>query len=126
MQIRCKPGKGANGQPHITIIRTQPDREPIGVARLDTTHAVRVSNVLPEGAKLHGEETVRRWLGAWCTSGFHLLEQKAVARLEEPTQSTLVAATVGSAISLPADVFDGLGLPKGAVVVYIWHPSLVC
>ena len=47
-----------------------PEWEPIGTARLDTSRAVRVSKVLAEGAKPIGEENVRKWLGAWTSSGF--------------------------------------------------------
>jgi hypothetical protein len=47
-----------------------PEWEPIGTARLDTSRAVRVSKVLAEGAKPLGEENVRKWLGAWSSSGF--------------------------------------------------------
>jgi len=49
---------------------TGPEWEPIGSARLDTSRAVRVSKVLAEGAKPLGEENVRKWLGAWTSSGF--------------------------------------------------------
>jgi hypothetical protein len=101
--------------------RNGPEWEPIGVARLDTTRAVRVSRVLAEGARPLGEENVRKWLGAWRASGFLPPGQKkAVPRLEGSTQvSTLDAAAVGLATSLPADVFNGSMLLKGAVVVYM-------
>ena len=62
--------------------RNGPEWEPLGVARLDTTRAVRVSSVLA-GAKPLGEENVRKWLGAWRASGFLPAERKeAVAHLE--------------------------------------------
>jgi hypothetical protein len=101
--------------------RNGPEWEPIGVARLDTTRAVRISRVLAEGAKPLREENVRKWLGAWRASGFLPPGQKkAVARLEGSIQvSTLDAAAVGLATSLPADVFNGSTLLKGAVVVYM-------
>ena len=101
--------------------RNGPEWEPIGVARLDTTRAVRVSKVLAEGTKPLGEENVRKWLGAWRASGFLPSEQKrTVARHERSIQvSTLDAATVGLATSLSADVFNGSTLLKGAVVVYM-------
>ena len=47
-----------------------PEWEPLGIARLDTSRAVRVSKVLAEGTKPLGEENVRKWLGAWSSSGF--------------------------------------------------------
>ena len=101
--------------------RNGPEWEPIGVARLDTARAVRVSKVLAEGAKPLGEENVRKWLRAWRASGFLPPEQKkAIARFEGSVRvSTLDAATVGLAVSLPADVFNGSTLLKGAVVVYM-------
>jgi len=101
--------------------RNGPEWEPIGVARLDTTRAVRVSNVLAEGAKPLGEENVRKWLGAWRASGFLPPEQKkVVARPEKSIQvSTLEAATAGLATYLPADVFNGSTLFKGAAVVFM-------
>jgi hypothetical protein len=101
-------------------VRTGPEWEPLGVARLDTTHAVRVSKMLAEVAKPLGEENVRKWLGAWRASGFLPPERKKTvitARLEKV--STLEAATVGLATSLPAGVFNGSALLKGAVVVYM-------
>jgi hypothetical protein len=50
--------------------RTGPEWEPLWIARLDTTRAVRISNVLAEGAKPLGEENVRKWLTAWRSSDF--------------------------------------------------------
>jgi hypothetical protein len=99
--------------------RNGPEWEPIGVARLDTTRAVRVSRALAEGTRPLGEKNVRKWLGAWRASGFLPPEQKReVTRLEGSIQlSTLDAAAVGLATSLPADMFDGV--LKGAVVVYM-------
>ena len=59
-----------------------PEWEPLGNARLDTSRAVRVSKVLAEGAKPLGEENVRKWLGAWTSSGFlPPKRKKVVARL---------------------------------------------
>ena len=50
--------------------RTGPQWEPLGVARLDTARAIRVSSVLAEGAKPLGEENVWKWLSAWRASQF--------------------------------------------------------
>lgn len=102
-----------------------PEWEPIGVARLDTARAVRVSNVLAEGVKRLGEENVRKWLGAWRASGFLPPERKrVVARLEKSRPeksvirvSALEAATAGLATSLPADLFNGSMLLQGAAVI---------
>ena len=51
-------------------LRKGPEWEPIGVAWLDTTRAVCVSNVLAEGAKPLGKVNKRKWLGAWCAGDF--------------------------------------------------------
>jgi hypothetical protein len=50
--------------------RTGLEWEPLGVARLDTARAIRVSSVLAEGAKPLGEENVWKWLSAWRASQF--------------------------------------------------------
>ena len=59
-----------------------PEWEPLGIARLDTSRAVRVSKVLAEGAKPLGEENARKWLDAWTSNGFLPPKwKKSVARL---------------------------------------------
>jgi hypothetical protein len=60
------------------IARKGPEWEPIGVAWLDTTRAVRASNVLAKGAMPLGKENVRKWLKGMARE--RLL--KAVARRE--------------------------------------------
>lgn len=102
-------------------VRTGPEWEPLGVARLDTARAIRVSKMLAEGAKPLGEENVRKWLSAWRSSGFLPPERKkTMVRTERSFQlSTLEAATAGLATSLPAILFDGSTLLKGAVAVYM-------
>ncbi|KAH9955362.1 acetyl-CoA synthetase-like protein [Russula dissimulans] len=80
-------------------VRTGPEWEPLGVARLDTTRGVQVSRVLAKGAKPLGEENVRKWLSTWRASGFLPLEV-----------SRPVIATAGSGVSLPAEVLKGAGL----------------
>ena len=50
--------------------RTGPEWEALGLARVDTSRAVRVSKVLAVDAKPLGEENVWKWLSAWSSSGF--------------------------------------------------------
>jgi hypothetical protein len=69
--------------------RIGPEWEPLGVARLETKRAVRVSKVLPEGVKPLDEENVRKWLCSWRASGFLPTEQKeAVIGLEKSDEKT--------------------------------------
>lgn len=100
-------------------VRTGPEWEPLGVARLDTARAVRVSKVLAEGAKPLGEENVRKWLSAWRKSGFLPPERKKTIARRSIQLSTLEAATAGLATSLPVGLFNGPSLLKGAVAVYM-------
>lgn len=100
-------------------MRTGPEWEPLGVARLDTARAVRVSKVLAEGAKPLGEENVRKWLSAWRKSGFLPPERKKTIARRSIQLSTLEAATAGLATSLPVGLFNGPSLLKGAVAVYM-------
>jgi hypothetical protein len=101
--------------------RIGPEWEPLSVARLDTTRAVRVSSVLAEGAKPLGEENVRKWLGAWRASGFLPPARKeAVAHLEKSEVQVSVsapkAARSGLIASLRANglivstLFKGVGI----------------
>ena len=105
--------------------RIGPEWEPLGAARLDVSRAVRVSKVLAEIAKPLGEENVRKWLAAWCSSGFlphQRRKTETVTRIEKPNQvSTLEAATpvLVTTTSLPAGIFGKLTLVKGAVAVYV-------
>ena len=102
-------------------VRAGPEWEPLGVARLDTARAVRVSKVLAEGATPLGEENVRKWLSAWRSSGFLPPGRKmTIAHVERSMQlSTLEAATAGLATSLPAELLNGSTVLKGAVAVYM-------
>ena len=50
--------------------RMGPEWEPLGIARLDTSRAIQISNVLAESTEPLGEENVTKWLSAWRTSGF--------------------------------------------------------
>jgi len=45
------------------------DREPLGVARLDTAHAITVSSTL-NSVKQLGDKDAVRWVEAWRRSGF--------------------------------------------------------
>jgi hypothetical protein len=97
--------------------RTGPEWEPLGAARLDASRAVRVSKVLAEGAESLGEENVRKWLGAWRSSGFL---PPVADRTEKPNRvSTLEVATPVLVTTSPADMFDGLTLFKGAIAIYV-------
>jgi len=100
-------------------VRSGPEWEPLGVARLDTARAVRVSKVLAEGAKPLGEENVRKWLSAWRSSGFLPQERRKTIARRSIQLSTLEAATAGLATSLPAELLNGSTLVKGAVAVYM-------
>jgi hypothetical protein len=46
------------------------DREPLGVARLDTKLAVKVSNTLNFSMNVLGDKDADRWVEAWRRSGF--------------------------------------------------------
>lgn len=102
-------------------VRTGPEWEPLGVARLDTARSIRVSKMLAEGAKPLGEENVRKWLSAWRTGGFLPPARKqTIIRTEKSFQlSTLEAAAAGLVTSLPAVFLDESTLLKGAVAVYM-------
>jgi hypothetical protein len=100
-------------------VRTGPEWEPLGVARLDTARAVRVSKVLAEGAKPLGEENVRKWMSAWRSSGFLPPDRKKTIARRSIQLSTLEAATAGLATSLPVGLLNGPLLLKGAVAVYM-------
>ncbi|KAI9459305.1 acetyl-CoA synthetase-like protein [Russula earlei] len=94
-------------------VRTGPEWEPLGVARLDTTRAVRVSRTLAKDAKPLGEENVDKWLSAWRASGFlPPVSNKAVRRLDKSMVqvSRSGVATTEPAGPLPADVLKGAGL----------------
>lgn len=104
--------------------RIGPEWEPLSVARLDTTRAVRVSSVLAGGAKPLGVENVRRWLGAWRASGFLPPERKEeVAHLEKSDTQVSVsppkATSSGLARSLQADGLGVLTLLKGVGIILI-------
>ena len=100
-------------------MRTGPEWEPLGVARLDTARAVRVSKVLAEGAKPLGEENVRKWMSAWRSSGFLPRERRKTIARRSIQLSALEVATAGLATSLPVELLNGSTLVKGAVAVYM-------
>jgi hypothetical protein len=89
--------------------RVGPDWEPLGVARLDTARAVRVSNILAKDAKPLGEENVRKWMSAWRASGFlppHA--EEAAARTEKaaskPDATAVALTTLASTGQLSASM----------------------
>ncbi|KAA1475309.1 acetyl-CoA synthetase-like protein [Dentipellis sp. KUC8613] len=53
-------------------VRVGPNWEPVGVARLGTENAVKVSETLREGAAPLGEENAHKWLAAWRKTRFLL------------------------------------------------------
>jgi hypothetical protein len=104
--------------------RIGPEWEPLGVARLETKRAVRVSNVLAESVKPLDEENVRKWLGSWRASGFLPPEQKeAMAGLKKSDEETGIqvsagrTAEAGTATPLPA--FKMVALLKGAGILLL-------
>lgn len=104
--------------------RIGPEWEPLSVARLDTTRAVRVSSVLAEGAKPLSEENVRKWLGAWRASGFLPPERKeAVAHVEKSDIQVSVSAPKvarsGPAAFLSVDGPNVLALVKGVGIILL-------
>jgi hypothetical protein len=105
-------------------VRIGPEWEPLGVARLETKRAVRVSNVLAEGVKPLDEENVRKWLGSWRASGFLPPDQKEVeAGLKKSDEKTGIQVSApevteaGQATSLPA--FKLVALLKGAGILLL-------
>jgi thioester reductase-like protein len=102
--------------------RTGPEWEPLGVARLDTARAIRVSGVLAEGAKSLGEENVWKWMGAWRASRFLPPQgMEAIARIEKPTvrlsaPEATMAVLAASAPTLGVNV-DPSTLVKGTALV---------
>jgi hypothetical protein len=74
--------------------RVGPYWEPLGVARLDTARAVRVSNILAKDAKPLGEENVRKWMSAWRASGFIPPQAEEAAARTETAVSKQDAAAV--------------------------------
>ena len=103
--------------------RIGPEWEPLSVARLDTTRAVRVSTVLAEGVRPLGEENVRKWLGAWRASSFLPPERKeAVAHLERSdieVSFTAPKATNSGLASLRADGLGVVALLKGIGIMLL-------
>lgn len=108
--------------------RLGPEWEPLSVARLDTTRAVRVSSVLAEGAKPLDEENVRKWLGAWRASGFlppapeRKLEAPAAQLEKSDIQVSVSAPNVarsGLAAFLRADELGVLALFKGVGILLL-------
>ena len=103
--------------------RIGPEWEPLSVARLDTTRAVRVSTVLAEGARPLGEENVQKWLGAWRASSFLPPERKkAVAHVEKSDIQVSVSAPKATNSGLASLRTDGLGviaLLKGVGIILL-------
>ena len=103
--------------------RIGPEWEPLSVARLDTTRAVRVSTVLAEGARPLGEENVQKWLGAWRASSFLPPERKkAVAHVEKSDIQVSVSAPKATNSGLTSLRTDGLGviaLLKGVGIILL-------
>lgn len=100
--------------------RAGPQWEPLGVARLDTARAIRVSSVLADGAKPLGEENVWKWMSAWRASRFLPPQgMEAIARFEKPAVrlSAPEAAMAVLAASPPTHIIGGPELVKGAAVV---------
>ncbi|KAI0265422.1 acetyl-CoA synthetase-like protein [Gloeopeniophorella convolvens] len=83
--------------------RTGPEWEPLGVARLGTARAERVSAVLAREARSLGEENVRRWVAAWRASGFLPAEQAARAgEVEKVRAPAPEEAIVSPGLALPS------------------------
>jgi hypothetical protein len=100
--------------------RTGLEWEPLGVARLDTTRSVRVSNVLAKGAKPLGEENVRKWMSAWRAGGFlppQAEETVADTKNAEIRVSGQDAAAAVLATFVSTSQLDALTVLKGAGVV---------
>ena len=92
----------------------------LGVARLDTARAIRVSRVLAEGAKPLGEENVWKWMSAWRASRFLPPQgMEAIPRSEKSAVrlSAQEAATTVLAASSP--MFIANTLVKGTAVVLL-------
>ena len=106
------------------LARIGPEWEPLGVARLETKRAVRVSNVLAEGVKPLDEENVRKWLGSWRASGFLPPGQKeGVAGLKISDEKTGIQVSAPEATeakpvtSFPA--FKMVALLKGVGILLL-------
>ena len=99
-------------------VRMGPEWEPLGVARLDTARAIRVSSVLAEGAKPLGEENVWKWMSAWRASRFLPPQgMEAIPRSEKSavrSSAQEAATTVLFASSPPLGIST---LARGTAVV---------
>jgi hypothetical protein len=102
--------------------RIGPEWEPLGVARLDTARAIRVSSVLAEGARPLGEENVWKWMRAWRVSQF--LPSQGMEAIPRPEKSAVrlsaqEAATAELAAPSPTLGISGSTLVKGTAVVFM-------
>jgi len=97
--------------------RAGPEWEPLGVARLDTARAIRVSSVLAKDAKPLGEENVWKWMSAWRASRFLPPQgMEAIARFEKPAVR-LSAQEAATAVLAASPPISGSDVVKGAAVV---------
>ncbi|KAI9433075.1 acetyl-CoA synthetase-like protein [Lactarius indigo] len=99
--------------------RTGPEWEPIGVARLDTARAVRVSSVLAEGARPLGEENVWKWMSAWRASRFLPPQGMEVIPRSEKSAVRLSVQEAATAVLAASPPISGSAVVKGAAVVFM-------
>ena len=97
--------------------RVGPDWEPLGVARLDTARAVRVSNILAKDAKPLGEENVRKWMSAWRASGFLPPQAKEATARTEKAASAQDAAATAPTTSASTNQLSASTVIKGAGMI---------
>ena len=100
-------------------VRTGPEWEPLGVARLDTARAIRVSSVLAEGAKPLGDENVWKWMSAWRASRFlPPLGMQAIPRSERSAVGLSAQQEAVTAVLFTSSLPIGIStLAKGIAVV---------
>jgi hypothetical protein len=99
--------------------RVGPEWEPLGVARLDTARAIRVSNILAKGAKPLGEENVRKWMSAWRASGFLPPQAEEAAPRAEKAASAQDAAAAALTTSASLGQLSASTVIKGAGVILV-------
>lgn len=97
--------------------RAGPEWEPLGVARLDTARAIRVSSVLAVGARPLGEENVWKWMSAWRASRFLPPQgMEAIARFEKPAVPLSAQEAETAVLPAPPSI-SGSTVATGAAVV---------
>ncbi|KAH9077806.1 acetyl-CoA synthetase-like protein [Lactarius deliciosus] len=97
--------------------RTGPEWEPIGTARLDTARAIRVSNVLAEGARPLGEENVWKWISAWRASRFLPPQGMEAIPRSEKSAVLLSVQEAATAVLAASPPISGSTVIKGTAVV---------